>query len=445
MIVRFRQLLVVLTVVAVPATVFCATTSAAGVVRQGSTAKPTGTSGEIKIGIQYLKNGAAAERVTGDTGADLAAFDQVPNMYKAAIDQVNENGGVLGKKVVPFFFPYDTAAASASAEEEAFCTRFTQDNKVFAVIVGAFQHSPLSLKCFNDAGVLVLSEAGNISEDAGAFKEFPLYATTTGINMTRLASLYVDGLADQDFFADGAKVGLLRLDDPQQDAAAAAIAKELKKRKIDLVKEIEVPAFRNPADAAAKGIPGIRNAVLAFRDAGVDHVLFMGFVGFASLFLASAAPQDYHPRYGLSSLDAPQSMADTFASIAGTQLKDSVGIGWTPAFDVKDHETNAAGDACDALMGPKGLPTGAAQFAPSWTVCDTVNVFAAAAEAGGKLTPKAVIAGLHKMGKVSPATTFELDFPKGGHDGVAAYRPLAFSADCTCFQYTGPVTKVKKK
>jgi hypothetical protein len=399
-----------------------------------STAAPA-TTGEIKIGIQYVANGADSARAAGAQVAEGGGLEgDLPRAeWNALIDDVNDNGGVLGKKVVPVFFAIDGLQGQSTAVvEQAACTRFTQDNKVFVAYIASYLHTESLVRCLADAGVLVLTQSGSIIEDAKQIKGFDkLFATTGSINLTRFIPAYVDGLAKQGYFEKDSKVGILSLDLPSFDRAAALLEKELKKRKINLAEHVVVPYFQDNAGAATAAAQ-IAGSVLKFKAAEVDRLLLLSFQGVGFLFMAQAEPQGFRPVYGLSSIDGAQSLAVALGDNATKQLEGAKGIGWSPPLDVEAATPNAAAAKCDALMQANGLPSGFSV----WATCDSFNVFVEAAKAGGKVTAKSVIAGFHKMGVLHPANVLTLEYQRGAVDGISTYRPLAYSADCTCFEYT---------
>ena len=90
------------------------------------TAAPGVSKDEIKVGITYLD--LAAVRAAGVANVDHGDYEKT---YNAVIDDLNKNGGVNGRKIVPVFAKIDPLG-TAPAEEA--CVKLTEDDHVFAVI-----------------------------------------------------------------------------------------------------------------------------------------------------------------------------------------------------------------------------------------------------------------------------------------------------------------------
>jgi ABC-type branched-subunit amino acid transport system substrate-binding protein len=118
--------------------------SSGGTTAPGATAAestelgPGVTATEIKIGIPLSDFKAIAQFV------DMTRVDQEAN-YNAFIKDINDRGGINGRKIVPVFYtfnPIPDAQRLASV-----CTRFTEDEKVFAVLGNVFDPSGNSQTC----------------------------------------------------------------------------------------------------------------------------------------------------------------------------------------------------------------------------------------------------------------------------------------------------------
>ena len=90
------------------------------------TAAPGVSKDEVKVGITYPD--LAAVRAAGAANVDHGDYEKT---YKAVIDDLNKNGGINGRKVVPVIQKIDPLGTAPS--EEA-CLKFTEDDHVFAAI-----------------------------------------------------------------------------------------------------------------------------------------------------------------------------------------------------------------------------------------------------------------------------------------------------------------------
>jgi ABC-type branched-subunit amino acid transport system substrate-binding protein len=135
--------------------------AAGGVQGPGVTAK------EIFIGIAYTANG---DQANAAIGAAISRGDERKNA-QAVIDQINERGGVAGRKLKPVFYAYDAQSTETSAsQDQGACAAFTEDNKVFAVASGGLTETFNG--CMQKAGVL-RSRPGSSSTPTGLLRPVP--------------------------------------------------------------------------------------------------------------------------------------------------------------------------------------------------------------------------------------------------------------------------------
>src|SRR5205085_2589904 len=99
-----------------------------------------------------------------------------------------------------------------------------------------------------------------------------------------------------------------------------------------------------------------------FRQDGVTHVILRDERGLLTLlFLNNAQSQHYFPRYGFTTQNGPQTLADP-GDIPKQQLRGSMGIGWSPQLDITPAQntdegpySNAARRRCIALYKAHGI------------------------------------------------------------------------------------------
>jgi len=92
--------------------------------KPSTVAGPGVSATEIKVGISLVDFDCIKQFV------DSIRTDQDKN-YQAYIDEVNDNGGIEGRKIVPVFH---TFCPIGNAQALSLCTKFTEDDKVFAVL-----------------------------------------------------------------------------------------------------------------------------------------------------------------------------------------------------------------------------------------------------------------------------------------------------------------------
>ncbi len=402
---------------------------------------PGVTDETIAVGLIYTSNGGA---VNESNNIENASPGTPENYLKILIDDINKQGGIDGRKVVPVLHPQDANSNDPSdVVEQETCANLTRDHEV-AIVLNA-DGSDVFQNCLKDAGVFSISGGLNQRDDE-YFKKFPNYFEVGTLSLDAQARLVVQGLHEQGFFDPGAKVGLLSgSDDAFKRAVDNAMIPTLEGYGVELAAHEVIPTPHSAAQVAAQ-TAAIQNAVLRFKTEGVDHVLFVETTGdLAYFFMQGAQSQEYWPRYGLGSQDPAQPLAD---NIDHEQFADAVGLGWAPLQDMgadqdPDETSFAPRQACLRLMeaeGEKFADRNAEQVA--MTFCDEV-AFMKSAVLGvdGAINQSSLIAAAEALGtSFDSALTFQSEYGPDKHYGVAAFRTLGWDEGCDCFVYTGPVT-----
>jgi hypothetical protein len=181
----------------------------------------------------------------------------------------------------------------------------------------------------------------------------------------------------------------------------------------------------------------LSSAVLQFRARGITQVI--GVDGGISSFMSDAQSQHYYPRYGLSTLNTPES---TIANDENKQqLVGAVGIGWDPPLDVATGQDpgyiTSAEKAClttqQRVQSYSGL-----RFAVAIGLeyCDAFNLIRADALAGGGLSGPDLVRGQGIAGpRFVPSGTFRSGLRPGDPGLPGAARDIAWVGACRCFKY----------
>ncbi|HJP66463.1 MAG TPA: ABC transporter substrate-binding protein, partial [Actinomycetota bacterium] len=331
-------------------------TSPVGGGRPVADSSPGITAATITLGLDYTKNQGAGNEAIGAGGL----FGDARDGYNAIIKDINAHGGIGGRQVVPIFYGFDaTGSIPVDQEEQQACTEWTQDHKVFAILDGSSQ---ILRECAKRAGAVQFwNGGGSIPE---TFSEYPHYVEIGSLNMVRMGSVTVNGLAKEGYFDPGAEVGIVTWDDPSyREAVEKGFIPALKSKGISpaappfFVASAQTPQDFGAISAAAK------NAVLRFSAAGIDHVLLLdgplGVCGGGCVtltFLQAAKAQKYTPRYGFN--DSNSIAAGLKAGIfPADQLPGSINVGWTD-FDISYDSggtVNQTRETCFALMRRAGV------------------------------------------------------------------------------------------
>lgn len=402
----------------------------------------------ILIGFAYSEDTGEANSALGAEGS---SGDPERN-YRALLEHFNARGGAGGRDIVPVYHRWNvTSTQSFSAQEQAACATFTEDNQVFAAtatgIVGLSDGTLIS--CLHAAGTPVIGSAGLSSNDDATFERLPHFVETNTLTLDAIAELWPGGLAEGGYFeprgpATPAKVGLLTYDTERMRRttteslrpAMAAVAQEF-------AEEVYV---RQPASLSEVGSMSaeVQNAVLRFNSQGITHVMIQdsGNALLTFVFLNSAEGQSYRPRYGLTSNNGGQSIVE---QAPAAQYADARMVGWFPLFDVPASEFGEAPGAaqreCERIYEEAGItfPDRNARLV-GYIQCDEVRSVIAAVEAGsGLLSQSSLVPSfVGAVGGFESVLVGPTALSQDRHYGVARHRLAAFSEDCTCFRYTTP-------
>lgn len=341
---------------------------------------------------------------------------------------------MAGRKVVPDFYTISETSSNSAAELDAACTRFTQDTKVFAVISDLVVDEAF-LACLERTGTPAFFPRALFLDDV-ALGKHPRTLLVAAPDLSRFARGWVAGLQGQGYFAgDGVKVGLIRPDTPSFDRAAERHLKPALAAigvRVEIERELPPVSGTSLGDIAAE----IANASLAFRSAGVTHVLIESeSAAYPLLFMQYAESQGYRPRYGLST----QSLTSALEAAASpNQLFGVVAVGWQPLADVSSGETSAAFARCLAVLAKGGrTPRGRTQELVAGSACEGSAFLQHLGDSAGSLSPDALLAASRTAPPYSSALTFQVDLTRR-RDGAAAYRGYAYTRSCSCFAYRTP-------
>lgn len=386
----------------------------------------------IVVGIPYVDQ-QQSNSLTSSVGTGLNSADDKA-IYNVLLKRLNARGGILGHKVVPLFHAVDVTQNEADYSAAA-CADFTQDHHVDIIFVAGDQALD---KCAMKAGVAVVG-ADMSTQNSADYARLGYVQQPDAIALDDLARLQAREFTAMGLFASPApaKVGVLYYEEPHFVAAEKILESELAKRGVQVVKR---EAFHYVASSQDVGQTEsqIGNAVLSFRSAGVTQVVgvetnawLIGFFG------VHAESQHYYPRYGYTSDEV---LTNISANVSAQELKNSVFIGWMPAYDTADtRQYTPEGRACLKLMTDDGqdMSTGNERFS-ALDDCDNLGFLTAALTAGGdRISRDSLRVGGRAIGtSYRPAGTFLTNFPHGYGAGAAAIRRGKFDDACACFAYT---------
>jgi ABC-type branched-subunit amino acid transport system substrate-binding protein len=389
------------------------------------------TSTTITIGV--IAADPSADQTLESAGFGAAAVGNEPANWQAAADEVNARGGVGGRQV-KLLFHLVNLTDPPSVQGQAACARFTEDNTV-AVVLSGYYYGPAHT-CLSQQGVPALLGT-NYGVDRTAAQQTQTVVSWATPLLDRLAATLADGYSKLGRLKPGTTVGLFVVDSPAYRRSAGQLQSALTGRGLKVVTQ----TVRDSETGDYSGASGDASAaVLQFRSAGVTEVLFLSRNAFEpTLLMQAASSQGYEPTYLLSTQQYP---AGLVGLVPPSQLDGALALGWAPAVDL----TSGYADRPEAQRCLKALEKRGRSFSSgtqalvALLACDGLDLLDRAADRPGALSSRQALLGATvAAGNGFPsAVTYPTAFPGGRRDGVAAYRPMAFSSDCRCFSYTGP-------
>ena len=402
--------------------------------------RPGVTASEILIGFGTENDASTVAKTFGLN----AAFGDQEAETKAVVDDINRRGGVLGRKLTLVL--HDTPSASAiedpNAAQQAQCTDWTEDHKVFAAVnvVGDLNQEVLFGCMAKHHTPLVMSDL--TSHTVSDLARFAPYLYAAGVaTVDRYVPVWIDRLVADKYFTPwdtvagapgtaAVKIGVPYVDNAVGQQYFKLVQQSLARHGLSVGDSFAFSA--NSGEALSQISP----TLFRFRSNGVTHVLLPES---AYLVTPAAEQQHYRPRYAITTFDGLSSL--TTATSPPGQLNGSFGLGWLPVSDVDAaHDPGPVSPAqthCLDVMNAAGQgSTDRLVQTTQLIICDAFNFIATALTGGGDVTPEAFRRGVAALGAGFPSSmTFQERYGPSRFDGASAGRDLAFRSDCSCFVY----------
>ena len=397
-----------------------ATRAAAG--RSGLAATPA-KGAPLMIGIGVDKNLDAFVAAFGASSSQPSEKD----VAVAIVDDINANGGVAGHPLKAIYTEFDSTSNDWIAQDQASCAAFVEDNRVAAVVRTDDIFGPLDA-CLANAGVpLILYES--------YFRPTSWYNAAPGLRFVpdnpdprRLYTKLVDRLVATKRWTPSTKIGLVRYDrGDQAEVEDKGIRPALAARGLKLTDSAAVhtpEGFQDLGQTSSQ----LATVIVSFRQQGIDNVVFAG-GDLSYLFATAAQPQQYTPKYALTSFDFPNAMPPE-------QLHGAFGVGWEPTDDLSTALPVTPGvSRCQRATNKLNAQYDSAGVDRIYITCDQLYFLQAAYNAAGDVGPGALARGIRALrGSFAPAYTFAID-ASAHPDGAAAVRDLFFNEACGCTAY----------
>lgn len=389
------------------------------------------TDTEVRVGfviVDQRKLGATLGFESPDSG-DVTAQIQTLSA------EVNRTGGIAGRNLVPVIRTYE-ALTDSVANEEKLCRAFTEDDRVFAVVLmGMFQET--ARPCYASKQTLMLDQTLYPVDQAEAEKLAPyLYQPSLPEYGPLLAGL-ADAMQSQKFLTDRTRLGIIGIDTAQN---RRVVEQQLVPRLAQLGAKAVDTQWVDPTSSATLQA-GQNQAVLSFKAKKVDRVVVVGGSRLLAFLLTITIPQKYFPAYAVTTFDNPDFVAVRNADA----LQGSLGISVLPGFDLKTGELEfpfSPGERhCVDVLAAGGQTFKARENARQATLyCDAVFLLQRAFE-GASDQPVTASTFVDRVGEIGPfqnASDYAASYRPGSFAGASGYRPIRFDDGCRCYKLVGP-------
>jgi hypothetical protein len=381
------------------------------------------TATTITIAFLVVDLGGVSKVGFSVPGFDVQSQETYINSF---LDNVNNHGGILGRKIVPVFVTYDPTNQSTST---AACRTATQDHEIFAAIdSGGGLNEPGQL-CFTQQnhtpliGVGAFGTAPEIYQQAGGY-----LFTVDASGLRALANMA--SLLDARGVLKGKHIGIVDRDFPGtlqtvSDGLVAILQQSGYQvtYRSDLSSDDGTAASQTPVAAQQMQAHGVDTVFLL-----TDFIIGSGFV-------QAADKSAYHPLYLASDFEsmtndtAVQSMPSSFQAIGVTASRIGewrVGLP-EPAVDAACRQIYAAATGANPQRSENAY--GGMDLA-----CGLVDLIVrGTTSAGPDLTRDKFVAGVQQIGSIDFPFFGGFSYQTGKFDGGDAVRTLQFDNSCMCW------------
>jgi hypothetical protein len=395
----------------------------------------------VHIGVITEKDTQQAYAAAGAKGVDPGDTEA---QAKAVAADLNAHGGIFGRVIKLHFYDVHTVQTdhNPDAVGAVACTYFTQDARVVGVWNVNTQLDQASgfRSCLAKKGVILFTAALRAIDDAEMRSLAPFYVHTLMVSWDALAPVLAQRLKAQGWFggwnttlgqpgSTATKIGILIASTAEGKHAADVLTRAFARLGYPGAISFQ---YGDPAQ-------GQSASVQYFHGNGVTHVVVTD--AESTAFQIAAQSQNYYPRYGITSYNAPYENLEASGLAPTRANKGAMGVGWVPNLDVSDLNDpglTPGGKRCLDLMGKAGQEFHGKRLAElfAFSACDALSLIARGAKAGGGLTAHDIYSGLFRLGRsFSPSNGFATALNSAQPYVQGTVRDLAWNDACGCMKY----------
>ena len=410
---------------------------------------PGVTDSTIYLGSYYNKNAGAGNAAIGAGGLNES---DARKPQQVMINWVNTHGGVAGRKLSAIYYGFDGSGTGPpiDQQEQSACNKWTQDNKVFAILAGG---SAVVDECSKKEGAVEFGQYGTPT----TYRAYPHRIDVDTINQVRSAKITINGLSSLRYFNSGAKIGVITWDQSDfKEAINDGLLPALKSHGLSLATDPYYIAVAQSLQDFGASSAAINSAVLKFSGLGIDHVMI--FDGPAGTFkggtltiewMKRSESQQYYPRYGFNDSNLPIELQGlglmSNRQAQGSDYVNSTDLG--PNYETGYH-ANPNGQTCRKIMQANGVDmSNADNEANALVACEDMWFLQGVGEELTTLhldlTADDFISAVEHLGYsyLSPLSYANFFSPQQ-HDGGAGVRYARFDSSSNTYKWVGGVYKV---
>ncbi|MCE9622655.1 MAG: ABC transporter substrate-binding protein [Actinomycetia bacterium] len=400
-----------------------ATTPASGSAATTDSVAPGEVRQTLRIGFAYQDVGAFAVL------NDKFSIGEV-ELQAAAVLEAWRRDGLLPVNGVDLEFVFAEFNHLSPEDQLGVCTRFAQDEEVFAVI--SSRDFPIGAKCLTERyGIPVIDSSGLARSD---YELGAPWLFTVRADQSQVMEFFVKWAEAKGAF-DGKRIGLYW--DTRSEEAHDAFVAALAEIGVEIASDL-------PSDGEGIGSPQDAIVVQRFVSDGADMAILM--VGSSSVtnFLASAAEQGYAPTLlfpewanqltDVSTQSFPQGLVDGAEAMTMSRVGEvAAGFDLNPqAVACVDNYEAFSGEEVE-LVSPESGETNQTLF-----TCDLMSILLEGLRnAGDNPTKESFVAALEKITDFPLAAWGNVTFTPDDHAGVDQVRTIRWSSACECWTAEG--------
>ena len=407
-----------------------------------ATAEATESAGPVPVGPETP--GISDDTVTisiiiTDTSMVAQAFGwEVPDegdreaQVEALVNHFNSTGGFAGRQIEAEVTVFN-AITDGPVAEEALCNKITQDDQAFAVVLtGQFQEN--ARPCYRNANTLMFDATLYPVDEAGFEELAPYYWSPLLPTYDDLVGGLAAALIEEGWFEDGT-LGVIAID---SELSERVYAQQFVPRLEAAGVEVASHNTIDPTDGTSFNNDQLQ-AIINFREAGVDKVVAIGGSRLVSWFIDTSITQNFAPEYALTSYDAPDFNAFNYPGMMG----GASGISVLPGYDIDDDQlafpASAAEQECADIFTAAGLDFSVrTNIRTGLLFCDVFRLLRDASPHLTEVSAAGVTEAVWQLGdSFEAASVYGVEFTEGSYAGGNLYRRFRFDPGCECMVLAG--------